>query len=519
MSAAWTVSRLIDELAARGTRTAIIQIGEGLVVEWSGLRLAEATRALALRLTARHAIVRGIRIAIHAPNEPAWVAAALAILAAGGVLVPLDDLADVNQVMPALKASGAQLLFTSQVHLDAAAATLHQAGVQPLVLEQLETDAGREAALDGSHANPSEPLSPLPDDPAALLATSGTTGAPKSFFLSHRNIGVNVQALVELGVISPNDRVLLPLPLHHAYPLIVGMLTTLTAGSVLVPPGGATGPAIMRAARDGGASVIVGVPRLYDAIVSAIDTRLTARSFLLRISARALLFGAAWVQRTTGLALGRILFVPVRRSIAPSLRLLVSGGARLERSTEERLGALGWQVLSGYGLAETASIFTGNRPNRHRPGSAGSPLGDGLIRIPAPDNSGIGEILLKGPSVTAGYVDNPEANRATFTDDGWFRTGDLGFLDRDGFLYVTGRAKEVLVLGGGEKIDPESLERVYAVAPQIQEIAILERDGAIVALVRPEHAKLRKMGATAFASCWRSVRGIFSRTNACPVLH
>ena len=171
--------------------------------------------------------------------------------------------------------------------------------------------------------------------------------------------------------------------------------------------------------------------------------------------------------------------------------VLVWNGAR--RSAWKRWAG---RVLSGYGLAETASIFTGNRPNRHRSGSAGLPLGDGLIRIAAPDNSGIGEILLKGPSITAGYIDNPEANRATFTDDGWFRTGDLGFLDRDGFLYVTGRAKVVLVLGGGKKIDPEVLERLYAVAPQIQEIAVLERDGTIVALVRPDHAKLREMGAT-----------------------
>jgi long-chain acyl-CoA synthetase len=384
-----------------------------------------------------------------APNQPAWVAAALGVLVAGGVLVPLADMADINQVVSGLKASGARLLLTCQMHLDAAAATLDQAGVQGLVLEQPGTDTSQGSVKDPLDTTLSTPSTPHQEDPAALLATSGTTGAPKTFLLSHRNIGGNVQALDELGIIGPNDRVLLPLPLHHAYPLIVGMLTTLTAGSVLVLPAGATGPAIMRAAREGRASIIVGVPKLYDAIVNAIDTRLAARSLLLRVSARALLLGTGWVQRTTRLALGRILFAPVRRSIAPSLRLLVSGGARLERSTEERLEALGWQVSSGDGLAETASIFTGNRPDRRRPGSAGLPLGEGLIRIAQPDSSGIGEILLKGPSVTAGYIDNPEA-----------------------------------------------LERVYAVAPQIQEIAILERDGALVALVRPDHAKLREMGAT-----------------------
>ncbi|HEX4554416.1 MAG TPA: AMP-binding protein, partial [Xanthobacteraceae bacterium] len=156
----------------------------------------------------------------------------------------------------------------------------------------------------------------------------------------------------------------------------------------------------------------------------------------------------ALVRRVSGLPLGRLLFAPVRRAVAPSLRLLVSGGARLERETEERLEALGWMVLSGYGLAETASLLTGNRPNAHRPGSAGRPIADGKVRIAHPDEQGIGEIELRGSSITKGYLNNPEANGAAFTADGWFRTGDLGFIDHDGFLFVTGRTKEVLVLGG-----------------------------------------------------------------------
>ena len=194
--------------------------------------------------------------------------------------------------------------------------------------------------------------------------------------------------------------------------------------------------------------------------------------------------------------LGRLLFVPVRRAVAPSLRLLVSGGSRLERETEERLEAFGWMVLSGYGLAETASLFTGNRPDGHRPGSAGRPFADGEVRIAHPDEQGIGEIELRGSSITKGYLDNPEANRASFTADGWFRTDDLGLIDRDGFLFVTGRTKEVLVLGGGKKVMPEDLERVYGSAPEVSEIAILEDKGALVALVRPDPVKLRQLGAT-----------------------
>src|SRR5262249_54912532 len=148
-----------------------------------------------------------------------------------------------------------------------------------------------------------------------------------------------------------------------------------------------------------------------------------------------------------------------RHGTAPAAAGL--GWSRLERETEERLEALGGMVLSGYGLAETASLFTGNTPNDRRIGSAGRPLAEGEVRIACPDAQGIGEIELRGSSITKGYLNNPEANREAFTPDGWFQTGDLGFLDSDGFLFVTGRAKEVLVLGGGKKVIPEDLERIY----------------------------------------------------------
>src|SRR5262249_59866308 len=151
--------------------------------------------------------------------------------------------------------------------------------------------------------------------------------------------------------------------------------------------------------------------------------------------------------------------------------------AGLEQETEDGLEALGWTVLSGYGLAETASLFTGNRPGARRSGSVGRPLA-GEVRITQPDEGGIGEIELHGSSITEGYLDNPEANREAFAPDGWYRKSELGLVDRDGFLFVTGRVKEVLVLGGGRKVIPEDLERSYGGTPGIDERAVLRKSGA-----------------------------------------
>jgi long-chain acyl-CoA synthetase len=413
------------------------------------------------------------------------------------MLVPIDDLADAEQLEAALNSSGARLILTTARHLDESGAILRAHNVTAIrVDEGGRSEPGATAWQALANKRVEDLPVPANDEPAMLSWTSGTTGSPKAFILTHRNIASNVEALEKLAVVGPRDRALLPLPLHHAYPFIVGMLTTLALGTTIVLPASTAGPALMRAMGEGEVTTIIGVPRLYEALWAAIETRLKGYNLALRLAGRILLKLTIFGQQTSGLRLGRFLFALVRHAIAPQLRLLVSGGAQLRRETEARLEALGWMVLSGYGLAETASLFTGNRPNARRLGSAGRPLADGEVRIVHPDDHGIGEIELRGSSITNGYLGNPEANSAAFTLDGWFRTGDLGFIDRDGFLFVTGRTKEVLVLGGGKKVIPEELERIYGSASEISEIAVLEEKGALVALVRADPVKLRQRGAT-----------------------
>ena len=440
---------------------------------------------------------RGTAVALWAPNSPVRIATALGVLASGGTLVPIDDLADAEQLEAALISSGARLILTTAHHLDGSGAILNAHDVTAIRVDE-DGRSGPGATASQVLADKRAENLPVPanNEPAMLSWTSGTTGSPKAFVLTHRDIASNVEALQKLAVVGPHDRALLPLPLHHAYPFVVGMLTTLTLGTTIVLPGGTTGPALMGALREANVTTIIGVPRLYEALWAAIAARLESYHLTIRLAFRALLKLTIFVQQSSGLRLEHFLFSPIRHAIAPRLRLLVSGGARLERETEERLAGLGWTVLSGYGLAETASLFTGNRPNDRRLGSAGRPLADGKVRTADRDDQGIGEIELRGSSITKGYLNNPEANQAAFTPDGWFRTGDLGFIDRDGFLFITGRTKEVLVLGGGKKVIPEDLERIYGRASEISEIALLEDKGALVALVRPDPVKLRQRGAT-----------------------
>ena len=492
----WTIGDLLSELNTRGRHPAVISFGEIGVVAWGSDALAEKALGFARDLREIGA-GSGVAIELWAPNSPVWIAAALGVLAADGMLVPINDLANGEQFEAALNSSGPRIILTTARHLETTGAILGTHNITVLRIDDgLQTEPDASTRRYVANKQTKDLVAPADDAPAMLSWTSGTTGSPKAFILTHRNIATNVEALQKLGVVCERDRALLPLPLHHAYPFVVGMLTILTLGATIVLPGVTTGPALMRALREGEVTTIIGVPRLFEALSAAIGQRLKDRNALVRLAYRVLLKLIVFVQQVSGLRLGRFVLAPLRHAIAPRLRLLVSGGARLETKVEEHLESLGWMVLSGYGLAETASLFTGNRPRDRRFGSVGRPFADGDVRIASPDDQGIGEIELRGSSITKGYLNNPEANREAFTSDGWFRTGDLGFVDRDGFLFVTGRTKELLVLGGGKKVAPEDLERIYGGAPEISEIAVLEDKGALVALVRPDATKLHERGAT-----------------------
>lgn len=457
---------------------------------WSYASVAHETERFAHTLR-RNGLGLSQAVALWAPNSPQWIIAALAIMAAGGVLVAIDDLSDPEQAAASLDASGAGVLLVSANHLPVAESLVRTRSVSSVVLDTAlaaTPPSGSACAIEDAFPELTQ------DAPAMFGWTSGTTGSPKGFLLSHGNIGSNVEALCALDIVRPDDRVLQPLPLHHAYPFVVGTLTPLAIGATIVLPAGTTGPLLLRALHDGAVTIVVGVPRLYEAMLAAIGARAAARGWAVRALWHWLMRMTIWVQHRCAFNPGRWWFAPIRRAVAPHVRYLVSGGARLQRESEEQLNALGWTVLVGYGLAETASLFTGNTPRARRVGSAGKPLADGQIRITAPDPDGVGEIELRGPAVTRGYANDADATRASFTSDGWLRTGDLGFVDRDGFLHVTGRRKEILVLGGGKKIDPEELERVYGRAPQVREIALLEERGALVALVRPDLDRVRDLG-------------------------
>lgn len=447
--------------------------------------LKQRSLELAGALMAR-GLAPGEPVALFATNCAAWVVCRLALIAADALCVPIDFDADAARVRALLEDSGATRMFTT-------------AALRPTVDAAVADMAARPEVFLLDHLPSGDPPPALPaatgDAPVSIFYTSGTTGPPKAVPLTHRNILTNVGILHDLGLIGPGDRVCLPLPLHHSYPFIVGMLLPLYAGAAMVLPEGVSGPQLVRALSQGGATVMVGVPRLYEAMVAGLDSRVKSQGMAARAMVGVLLGLSTLLRRRFGVRAGRRLLRPLHRAFAPHLRLLASGGAKLRAETGWTLESLGYQVLTGYGLVETTSIATYNRPGAARFGSAGQPSPAVEMRLRPIDGLDLPEIQFRGPIVFSGYRNNPAANAEAFTPDGWFRTGDLGWQDDDGYLYIGGRSKEMIILPGGKNVAPEEVEAVYGQSAFIAEIAVLEQDGRLVAIVVPDLDAFQARGA------------------------
>ncbi|MBI5688231.1 MAG: AMP-binding protein [Verrucomicrobia bacterium] len=502
------VPDLLCALAGRADLPAVIALQESGAERWSCGELADGAQRLARGL-AEAGVRRGDHVAMLAENRPEWIVAALAVMAAGGVVVPLDaQLAD-KPLVHCLADSEARFVFTTADGAARIERLCPAPGPKLILLDAAQEDgrSWRRLLPDKAAALPRIE----PGDPATLFYTSGTTGAPKGVPLTHANLAHQMNMVVEVNLAFAGDRVLLPLPFHHVYPFVIGLLAMLAVGAMIVLPHALTGPQLARALHEGDVTVLMGVPRLYSALWTGIQSRVESAGRVRAALFNALLGLSGWLRRSFGVSAGKFLLRSLHKQLAPSLRIAASGGAALDAELAAKLDGLGWQVAIGYGLTETAPLLTINPPSSGRLASAGRPApsveicidpdarpgeaGDEATPCPprarrAAKPGEQGEILARGPNVFSGYRHLPDDTRGAFTTDGWFRTGDLGCLDADGFVYVLGRLSTMIVAASGKNIDPETVEDAYLASGVIHEIGVLQAGGRLVAVIVPEPAKI-----------------------------
>jgi long-chain acyl-CoA synthetase len=486
-----TLQQLIRQLSEHGHKPAVVAFQKKGSVTWSFGKLTHAARCLGAGLI-RVGLRPGDTVGLFAPNGPEWVAACFGAIHEGIVPVLIDAQMGDDDLCHVAADSGIRWLFTTRRQLHRLERLGLRHALSPILLDA-EQDDELGWQLFSSDAK-TTPAPAAPEDIAVLFYTSGTTGAPKGVPLSHRNLASNLQGILDLHMVGEHERFLLPLPLHHVYPFTIGLLTPFGAGAPVIFPLSLTGPELLRALKEGRATFLVGVPRMYEALFEAIETQVGQRGRLAQGLFRYALDLAAALRRRSDISVGRRLFAFLHRHFAPDLRMMLCGGAMLAPDLAFKLAGLGYDLATGYGLTETSPVLTFNVPGRSRLDTAGAPLAGVEIRIAEPEPSAEhGEVLAKGPNVFSGYRNLPDKNREVFTDDGFFRTGDLGYLE-DGYLRLVGRASEMLVLSGGENIRPDYVEEVLARGQHIKEVAVLEKNGRLAALVVPAPGATREGG-------------------------
>jgi long-chain acyl-CoA synthetase len=241
-----------------------------------------------------------------------------------------------------------------------------------------------------------------------------------------------------------------------------------------------------------GVSIMLGVPQLFAGLRRAIFDEIQKKPAPVRLIVKLLLKLNGLLRKTAGVNIGKVAFGKVHSELGPTLRLFASGGARLDPDVYTDMTNLGFTIIEGYGLTETSPVSTFNPLTKQKAGSIGIPIPDVEVRIANPDEHGQGEIAVRGPNVMLGYYKKPQET-AEVLRDGWFYTGDLGYRDKDGYFFITGRSKEIIVLATGKKIFPEELEKFYNQLPEIKEICLIQGERGLEAAVVPDFDYLKKM--------------------------
>ncbi|MBK7143539.1 MAG: AMP-binding protein [bacterium] len=405
-------------------------------------------------------------VGLLSENRPEWAIAYLAILAAGKSVVPIDANLKATEIAYIISDSRLQLILLSG-KFEQAVGELFPS-MTYFSFEQSSPRAWR--SLQGDPTDRQMPMSEV----AALIYTSGTTGAPKVVQLTHRNLMSNLEGVEGALQFGSEDLFLSVLPLHHTFEATCGFLTPLMSGSTVVYARSLKSKEILEDFSHNGVTIMCGVPLLYEKMHSAIMRKVQEAPLHRRLLFKTLYACSSIGWKLGFPSLGRKLFRPLREKAGlHTLRMLVSGGAPLPPSIARFFNLIGITFLQGYGMTEASPVISVNRPDDIEFGSIGLPLDNLEIRIDQPDENGIGEILVKGDSVTPGYLNNPEKS-AELLAGGWLHTGDLGRF-KSGHLWITGRRKNVIISAAGKNIYPEELEEKLVESPYVLEALVFGR--------------------------------------------
>ena len=434
------------------------------------------------------------RIAIISENRYEWELSYLAIAAGVGVVVPLDKALPDNELESLILRSQVEAIIYSSKY-DTIMGTLRdkkntnlkyfismdlEENTQGIYSEKTLIEKGKKLLSDGNTSYLDAKIDA--EKMGIMLFTSGTTAMSKAVMLSHKNLVTNMMDIIQRFDLTEEDRFLSFLPLHHVFECTVGFLYPISIGGSIAFCEGVKHMADNIKEFD--ITAMISVPAVFDIIYRKVMKAIEKKGKLQNLEKGKKISSLLLKVK---IDLRKQLFKEVHESLGPKLKLVVTGGAALDSETEKGFNDLGFDVEQGYGLTETAPVIAAETPKCRRLGSIGKKFPSVEVKIDNPDEEGIGELLAKGPSIMLGYYENEEATKEALDADGWFHTGDLARIDKDGFIYISGRKKSVIVLNNGKNVFPEEIETLLNKVEGIKESFVYEKkedDGDVKVCVK-----------------------------------
>jgi long-chain acyl-CoA synthetase len=406
------------------------------------------------------------KVAIYAENSPAWIFAFYAALQNNCIAVPIDFLASAEDVAYIIDDCRPELLFASAGMAESLGKVDEKTKHKPeiLIFDDIVLD---ETVSESQWMGPEDN-----ETTAVIIYTSGTTGSPKGVMLSYTNLHENMKAVIGCQIFTSDRQVMIFLPLHHIFPLVGSLMVSLFVGTTvpIVPSMQSTD--LMKTFAENQVGVFLGVPRLYE---------LMYRGIKAKIDQSAVARGLLWfVLKTKNRNLGKKIFKKVHQGFGGHLQYMIAGGAALNKEVGTFFYGLGFDIMEGFGMTEAAPMIAFPRPGKIKIGATGQALPGLQVEIRD------GEIVAKGPSIMKGYYNRPEET-AEVIKDGWLHSGDLGYLDSEGFLYITGRKKEIIVLPNGKNINPVEVEmKLDGFSPAVKESGVFMHNEMLHAVIFPD---------------------------------
>lgn len=412
-------------------------------------------------------VKKGDKIAVTGKNSPEWAVAYMGVLFSGATVVPIDYQLKNEETDLLIKASRARMLFVDEEKFPR-----YREGVCDLEeVIALKKGTGKYVYdLDGPGAEIEQAGS---GDLAAILFTSGTMGNPKGVMLTHENLVADCYLSQGHLDIFHTDVFYALLPIHHAYTMLAVLIEALSVGAEIVFGKRMVTKAILKDLKEAKITMLLAVPLLFNKVLSSILKGLREKgpvvygliSFLMGVS--------GFVKKVFKINPGKKMFgFILDKASLTTLRICICGGGPLAPSVFRKYNELGIDFVQGYGLTETSPIINLNPKERYRETSVGRLIPRVDMKILDPDERGVGEVVVKGPVVMKGYFEMPEETAETFTEDGYLKTGDLGYLDSENYLYLTGRAKNMIVTEGGKNVYPEEIENEFQLFEEIDQILV-----------------------------------------------